>query len=222
MKWITLFIGSLLFSITLLAQAPKGFGIVGGVDYVERTQFTITPLGDTPPVHYRLGVNYHSQIEEKWWFTSGLRFTHVRFDTGHEMLLDSFTFVPQFFPGTTLTEADVADGYRLRDTDYYLEIPLSIRYFLRDKQRFYLEGGVALNFYLSTFSTIDLVTGRRRNWTRYSAMDKMLASLRFGLGWQFPINENQYLSIQPTFRYFSPFESDYRMYSAGLEVGYRW
>ncbi|MEL6655628.1 MAG: hypothetical protein AAFN81_17795 [Bacteroidota bacterium] len=222
MKSTTLFIGSLFFSIGLLAQAPRGFSIVSGVDYVERNQFTITPQGDTPPYHYRLGINYHYQIEEKWWFISGLRFTHVRFDTGDEMLLDGFTSVPQFFPGTTLTEADIAEGYRLRDTDYYLEIPLSVRYFFRDKQRFYLDGGVALNFYLSTFSTIDLVTGRRQNWTRYSTMDKILPSLRFGFGWQLPINEDRYLSIQPTFRYFSPFESDYRMYSGGLEVGYRW
>ena len=218
-------LGVLLCSISLLAQKSTGFSVVGGTEYLFRVnQRAYLSADDDPHRHFRLGVNYDRRFAEKWWFATGVRFTHFRFDTGAKDPPADFLYVPNVFGGTSLRLADYAEGYRWRETDFYAEIPFSLRYFPSTKGSFYLEGGAAVNFYLTTFSRMDLGSRRLRYWSRDSSgsFDHLLPSVQFGAGWQWQTNRNQYLTIRPVFRYFFPFYSGFNMFSIGVEIGYRW
>ncbi|MEL6970345.1 MAG: hypothetical protein AAFZ63_03325 [Bacteroidota bacterium] len=220
-----LFFGVLLGTISLFAQKSSGFSVVGGIDYLFRVNRPAYLSADEDPHrHFRLGVNYDRRFAEKWWFVTGLRLTHFRFDTGEKDPPTNFAYVPNTFGDTNLTLADYAEGYRWRETDLYVEIPFSLRYFPRTKGSFYLEGGAAVNFYLTTFSRMDLGSRRLRSWSRDSSgsFDHLLPSVQIGAGWQWQTNRNQYLIIQPKFRYFFPFYNNFSMFSGGVEIGYRW
>ncbi|MEL6655629.1 MAG: hypothetical protein AAFR36_04250 [Bacteroidota bacterium] len=218
-------IAVLFCSIFLLAQKSTYFSVVGGAEYLFRVdQRTYISTDEDPHRHFRLGVNYDRRFAEKWWFVTGFRLTHFRFDTGEKDPPTNFGNVPKAFGDTDLTLADYAAGYRWRITDLYAEIPFSLRYFPTTKGSFYLEGGAAVNFYLTTFSRMDLGSRRLRSWSRDSSgsFDQLLPSVQIGAGWQWQTDRNQYLIIQPKFRYFFPFYNDFSMFSGGVEIGYRW
>lgn len=212
-------------AIGLSAQKEHGISLVAGTDYLIRKNSILSAAFDTDPhLHFRLGADLDRQLAKNWWFKSGLRFTHFRFDTGEREALVFEQTISVTFGGQGLEQGELSNGFRLRVTDYYLEIPLAVHWKPREAEHFYMEVGGALNFYLSTFSRLDLGDDKRTEWRRESSdsLDQLLPSLRLGFGWQWPIDNGNHIFLQPTFRYLFHSSQNLSLYSGGLEMGYRW
>lgn len=217
----------LLVSLTLLLTAQKehGISLVAGTDYLVRQNTMLSVAFDTDPhLHFRLGVDLDRQLAKNWWFKSGLRFTHFRFDTGERDPLIFEQIIPTTFGGQGLSEGEFSDGFRLRVNDYYVEIPLAVHWKPENAEHFYLEAGGALNFYLSTIARLDLGDDKRTESRRESSdnLDHLLPSVRVACGWQWPTANGNHIFLQPTFRYLFPSSENLNFYSGGLEMGYRW
>ena len=230
MKRTTLCYLFLLLSCCVLAQKQQGLAVVAGVDYLERTSKIFSDAYETDPhLHFRLGMDYNRQLSSTWWLKTGIRLTHFRFDSGDRNDLVYQQVIDESFGGGGLNEdegefADFA-SIRLRNTDYFAEIPILARFHPANSEHFYLEGGAALNLYLTTFLRLDAGEDEvQRNWERDSsgAIDRLLPSARLSAGWQWPTGKGNYLFLQPTLRYFFPASGNLNMFSGGIEMGYRW
>lgn len=212
-------------TLGLTAQKEHGISLVAGTEYLVRKNASLPSAFDTDPhLHFRLGVDLDRQLSTNWWFKSGLRITHFRFDTGEREALVFEQTISPIFGGQGLTEGEFSDGFRFRVTDYYIEIPLLAHWKPSNAEHFYVEAGGALNFYLSTFARLDLGDDKRTEWRRDTAggIDELLTSVRLSAGWQWPTSNGNHLFMQPTFRYFFHSNGDLSIYSAGIEMGYRW
>ncbi|MEL6655626.1 MAG: hypothetical protein AAFR36_04235 [Bacteroidota bacterium] len=220
---------SILLSLCLcvFAQKQQGLSLVTGIDYLERSsQILSTAFEEAPHLHFRLGVDYDRKLSETWWIKTGLRLTHFRFDSGDQNNLVYEQTIPEDFGGGGLMfeAGEFADGVRLRNTDYFVEIPLLARFHPANAEHFYLEGGAAFNLYLTTYSSLEIGDEQETLWERdrSGAIDRLLPSVRLSAGWQWPLANGNHLFLQPTFRYFFPEGENLNIFSGGLEIGYRW
>lgn len=125
-----------------------------------RSHESIDDFYETDPnLHFRLGMNYSRQLSSNWWLGSGLRLTHFRFDTDDFRSSIYQQVISERFGGGGLTwEGEFEDSgiNRIQNTDYFAELPLMARYQLQEGQRFYVEAGLGLLFYLSTHTRMDV------------------------------------------------------------------
>lgn len=213
-----------LLPFVLLAQKDQGVSIVLGADYLLRSHKTISSVYENDPnLHFRVGADYSREITQHWALKTGLCFTHFRFDSGEGDNLVFEEIISPVFGGGGQTSGEFSD-FRIRTTDYFVEIPLIARFYSSNSQRFYVEGGAAFNLYLGTFSKLEFGDNKQTDWRREhpQSVPELLPNLQLGLGYTWPNAKGHAIFVRPTFRYFLPSNGSLQMYSAGLEMGYRW
>ena len=193
---------------TVSGQMHTSIDVVGSYDPVNNVHFNFGGTSHGNRTGYRIGGNFNFRIFEQVFIKTGTRFVRQ----GNDML-----FV---VPGAFL--------YREYVDEYYIEIPLSIRYeFSNRKVSLYGEVGMSPHIYLKgklTQERDQMITSNDYE-IPYLKDRRIRLAIVFGIGMNINLSNHFQVFIQPTYRYFlGPNNSLGSIAGAtnlGVEVGVR-
>lgn len=214
----------LFLPISCLAQKSYGLrdchnDLIFGYDYGDQIAYRKGDVSELSTINsFRIGTNLTYPMSTRTALVTGIRVA------SHWWTSDRKIKVENISSPFTILNTEIGD--------FYLEIPFSIRRMLKSfnrDSRIYLEGGLQFNFYaVSLFKTQreyqngDLSEDKRLR--RYSQNNDFNLSSQFAIGWEYDLNRDIKLFIQPMARfYFLPNRNDnqFQTYHLGVETGLR-
>lgn len=144
--------GQQKFSIDLVAGEQMGYRWLHAGDDETSTQLVIDQRNsrEKPGFFPRFGLNCNIRLHDKTWLKTGLRFARE----GYLIEKTQVQWGSQNNNGVwdpSLPSGEAYNFIKLYRVDEYLELPLTLRKeFSEKKFTPYLEGGVALNYYLAS------------------------------------------------------------------------
>ena len=176
-------------------------------------------------IGYRAGLHFQYRLGKRIWLRSGLRYAELSYKNREELLY----WPTQINPDTGLPrEGAVPINFQFIFNHRFLEIPLSVRYFITTgKFGLYTEIGGSTNFYQDT-EVVNVENGVRTNTTRKNQYaNPSNFALHAALGLNYQIGEQWSLFLQPSIRRdISSAEKGHNnyasfFYSYGLDIGTR-
>ncbi len=233
---IIYFLLSLIPSLTV-CQSKSYVGIIGGIDVSYRS-LTITEgnrnleivkgvrdNSEKAKVNWRLGGDYHRSLSERISLKLGARISSV----GYVLKNSSLTWGTQHNGmGGWTTDPNLPQSYKLSEDFLFIEIPVTIRYWLNNSNiRMYLESGLYPAIYLTTRQSVKLDEETNTTYERYdfNTFNNLQFVGLFSVGFEKKLKNNNGMFLQPTFRYHLTKMADAQikenLFNYGMEMGYR-
>lgn len=176
-------------------------------------------------IGYRAGLHFQYRLGKRIWLRSGLRYAELSYKNRETLL----RWGTRFDPNTGLPiEDSVQTRFQFIFNHRFLEIPLSVRYFITTgKFSVYTEVGGSANFYQNT-EVVNVENGVRTSTTRKDReANPNNFALHATLGLNYQIGEQWSLFLQPSIRRdissVEKRQNNYAsfFYSYGLDLGTR-
>ena len=189
-------------STSEFSTAKMAFGINFSPDYSYRLLIAKPTYGwmkeirdstELPRLGFTTGLSVFYKFSERITFESGLQFA----DEGEKSI--NYT---NFEGGISIDPAIPEDGLRFVYHYYYLKFPLKINYyFVNGKIRWFVGGGVSLNFFLFDRTTV-IISGVKDNSSSIglSSNSRFCLGLIASTGVDYSISKRLNLRLEPVFR----------------------
>jgi hypothetical protein len=224
-------------SSTGFAQMNSSWDIIAGVDYSNRFLYASHSSGlqgrlpdlnkyYQGKINWRLGANYNKKISGNTYFKSGMRLASV----GYVYKTDDVQWGTEH-NGMGGYEPDPdLESVRFSYDYWFIELPIAIRFF-KPNGKFspFLEVGISPSLYLASLLTKKIDTPKEIVFRRENELVRinnlqLVGTFAFGANYNY--SDKLQFFAQPTFRlhltqlFRTPLKT--YLYSAGLEMGFRW
>lgn len=218
-------------SLAAYAQADPKWSAVMGSDFLYQEAYdddiptaVAEAREDRSVLAWYLGGDYNKRLHKRWIGQVGIRLRQVR---------SSINSTPDFVTGETIgvafggmgrpeiTDPAFANMFEFHYRDYYLDVPIAIRWQPEGTNTLSFIGGVSSAFYLSTAQWY-YADGERREKVRHRVEGPAIwqPHLLLGARWQWPVNSKLQLGLQPMIR--STYHNDIWSFAGGVEMVVSW